>query len=55
MNAAKLDRYLAAESAYNAAKADGLSGDEARDAAREAVAAKQVEQFARKLGLGGSA
>lgn len=52
MKASQLDRYLAAERAYDAAKENGASEDDAKAAAVKAVEEKREEQFLRRLGIG---
>jgi hypothetical protein len=49
-SAAELDRYLAAEAAFNAAKAEGKTDDEAVAVAKEAAAEKYREQVLRSVG-----
>lgn len=50
MNAAELDRYLAAERAYREAVEGGATHDAALDAARAAIAAKAREQVLERVG-----
>lgn len=51
MNAAELDRYLAAETAFNAALARGETQDQAIQAAKDAAAEKMRQQVLRSVGV----
>lgn len=53
MNAAELDRLIAAENAFKATMGKGKSEEEAIEAAKQAVVRKNAEQTLRGIGLHG--